>query len=411
MRNSIVTNLFSWRYFKAKKNTNAINVISWISVVAITVVTAALVVVLSVFNGFENLVKELYSDFYSDISVTTKQGKWFSPTPEQQEALQKLHGVITIQPIVEERAILMDEDEKSIVWLKGVPSGYGQTSRVDQHLAGGKFELGDSLSPGVVLGIGVETTLQIIAGRSLYPLTIYLPNRHASNPTDPMESLHSANAYPSGSFMIQQEFDNNYAFTHIGFMRYMLDLGENEVSKLELQVRGSVSSISSQVQRIMGNEYNVQTRYQQNQSLFAAMQMEKLIIFGVAFLILLIAAFNIMSTLTMMVLEKQKDIAILFALGSTGRQIRLVFIKLGLILGFVGALTGFVIGILICLGQQQFHWVKLGGNSFIIDHYPVSMRGGDFVIIALIIITITVLAAIIPTRKVKAFANHSTLSF
>lgn len=407
----MVTNLFAWRYFKAKKNTNAINVISWISVVAIMVVTAALVVVLSVFNGFENLVKDLYSDFYSDISITTKQGKWFTVSPGQLDSLKAIDGVRSVQQVAEERAILMDEDQKSIVWLKGVPDDYGNTSGVASHMASGRFVLGDSSQPGLVLGVGVETALQILADRSIFPVTVYLPNRFATNPTDPMESLHSANVHPTGSFIIQQEFDNNYAFTNLDFLRYMLDLQPGEVSKLELQTTGSVSAISSRVKRVMGDDFNVQTRFQQNQALFAAMQMEKLIIFAVAFLILLIAAFNIMSTLTMMVLEKQKDIAILNAMGTTPRQIRMIFVKLGLVLGFVGAVAGFIIGVLICLGQQKYHWVKLGGNSFIIDHYPVAMRAGDFLVIAVIIIAITVLAAIIPTGKVKQFANHSQLSY
>lgn len=402
-----MTTLFAWRYFKAKKTTNAINIISWISVVAIAVVTGALVVVLSVFNGFEDLVKSLYSDFYADISIVKTKGKWFEADAALMNKLKSVNGVQLVDPVVEERAILIDGEDKSIVWLKGVSPTYNAGSGVPRHIMRGAFETGTKERPALVIGAGVENALQIAAGESLYPVTTYLPNRLAGNISDVTEALHSANLYVTGSFSIQQEFDNQYAFTNIDFLRYMLDLKPTDVNRMEIMIRNDASDeqIADALRNQLGEGFEVKTRYEQNQSLFVAMQVEKLIIFGVAFLILLIAAFNIMSTLTMMVLEKQDDIAVLFAMGLSGPRVGQVFLKLGGILAFFGSAIGFAFGLGICLAQQQYHFVKLGGQSFIIDYYPVAVRTSDLLIVASIIAIITLLAGWLPARRARKIAN------
>lgn len=374
---------------------------------AIAVVTAALIVVLSVFNGFENLVKSLYADFYTDIKITAAKGKWFEVDEKLKRELLANAAVAQWTPVVEERAILVDGEDKSIVWLKGVLPEYGGLSRVANHLIRGSFELGSKEQPALVLGGGVESALQIAAGESLYPVTTYLPNRLAHHTTDPLEALHSANAYATGAFGIQQEFDNQYVFTNIAFMRYMLNLSSAQVSSAEIQLQPGAdeSEVAEALQKALGPHFIVRTRFQQNQGLYVAMQVEKLIIYAVAFLILLIAAFNIMSTLSMLVLEKQRDISVLHALGAVPGRISTIYLKLGAILAGIGALAGFALGAFICWGQSTFHWVKLGGQSFIIDYYPVAMRWLDFVLIAAIIVCITLLAAVLPARKVGRFTG------
>ncbi|HSR38336.1 MAG TPA: FtsX-like permease family protein [Phnomibacter sp.] len=401
-----MTTLFAWRYFKAKKTTNAINIISWISVVAIAVVTGALVVVLSVFNGFEDLVKGLYSDFYSDISIVKSKGKWFEADAAFMNRLKEMDGVQLAEPVVEERAILIDGEDKSIVWMKGVKPDYQESSGVPRHIIRGSFETGTKEKPALVVGAGVENALQIAAGESLYPVTTYLPNRLAGNTSDVTEALHSSNLYVTGSFSIQQEFDNQYAFTNIDFMRFMLDLKQAEVNRIELVLSANADAqkVANALRNQLGKEFEVKTRYEQNQSLFVAMQVEKLIIFGVAFLILLIAAFNIMSTLTMMVLEKQLDISVLFAMGLNGARVGQIFLKVGGILAFFGSAIGFVIGLGICLAQQQFHLVKLGGQSFIIDYYPVAIRGTDLLLVGTIVLAITLLAGWLPALRARRMA-------
>jgi lipoprotein-releasing system permease protein len=396
-----LTSLFAWRYFRSKKTANAINVISWISVVAVAVVTAALIVVLSVFNGFEDLVKQLYSDFYSDIKITNATGKWMEADAGYLQKVISINGVKAAEPVVEERAILMQDEDKSIVWLKGVRDSYAANSGVPNHIIRGKYATGTEEQPALVLGNGVENALQIIAGQTLGPVTIYLPNRSAGIDADPLTALHSANAFATGSFAIQQEFDNQYAFTDAAFMRYMLDLQPNQSSSVEVTTKKGVQveDVAEKLQEKLGTGFVVKTRFEQNQSLFVAMQVEKLIIFAVAFLILLIAAFNIISSLTMTVMEKERDITVLQAMGANTSIVSSIYLKLAGILAGIGGMAGFLLGIGICVGQQAFHWVKLGGQSFIIDYYPVSMRWQDFLYILLILLVISLVAGWLPARR------------
>lgn len=393
---------FAWRYLRSKKSTNAINIIAWISMVAIGVVTAALVVVLSVFNGFEDLVKEMYGDFYADVQVTPDKGKWLELSPAKYRELTALPGVAHVEPIIEERAILIDQEEKSIVWLKGVSSNYKEITGTARHMVRGSFFVGDSASPAVVMGIGVESALQIIAGQTPFPLTVYMPNPEAVSGGDITSSLISGNAAATGAFAVQQEFDDQHAFTHIGFMQYMLGSAPHRYTGIEIFTsNGSLPSrrLIQQVQAITGPGVVVKDRFQQNQSLFAAMQTEKVIIYAIAFLILLIAGFNIISSLTMTILEKQKDIALLQAMGASPASVTRIFIAMGLLLSALGAGAGFLLGLLICAGQQKFHWVKLAGESFIIDYYPVAVRLGDLAGILVLVVVIAFFAAWLPARR------------
>jgi lipoprotein-releasing system permease protein len=399
-----LTSLFAWRYFRAKKSTNVINIIAWISVVAIAVVTAALIVVLSVFNGFEGLVKSLYNDFYSNLKVLPATGKTFYMSNAQLRRLQQVPGIRFVEPVVEEKAILINGDYKTTVSLKGVNRTYENASGLPGHIIRGRFEVGNEEKPALILGAGVENALGVLADRTVDPITIYVPNRKATIRTDPLEALQSRNAAATGSFVVQQEFDNAYAFTNLYFMRSLLQLSDHQYSAIEIFTagEGQTGRIQKQLRQVLGNQYLVSDRYQLNQGLYAAMNIEKVVIYGVAFLILLVAAFNIIGTLSMLVLEKQKDMAVLKAMGAGNSLIRNIFLKEGLLLAFLGGISGIVMAIIICLLQQRYHFVKLGGQSFLIDYYPVQLQGGDFALIAGIILVIGFLAAWLPARKAIA---------
>ncbi|MCU0374740.1 MAG: FtsX-like permease family protein [Chitinophagaceae bacterium] len=396
-----MTTYIAWRYLRSKKSANAINIIAWISMVAIGVVTAALVVVLSVFNGFEDLVKQMYGDFYADVKVTANTGKWLSIPAHKLEAVKKITGIKAAEPVIEERCMVLDDQQKSIIWLKGVLPSYAAVSGTAGHMVRGAYNLGDSAAPGMVMGIGVENTLQIIAGQTPFPVTVYLPNPAASANADVAEAMLSGNIVATGSFAVQPEFDEQYAFTHLGFMKYMLETGGEKYTQLEIFAvpNANLYKVKEQVAAIMGPAVRVQDRYEQNQNLFAAMQMEKIIIFAVAGLILIIAGFNIISSLTMTILEKQKDIALLEAFGTTGKRINLIFVKLGLLMAAIGAGSGLVVGLAICLGQQYFKWIKLAGQSFIIQHYPVAVRLSDILILLALVLGIAALSAWLPARR------------
>lgn len=371
---------------------------------AIAVVTAALIVVLSVFNGFEGLVKNLYGDFYSNLKVLPVSGKTFYLSKSQLQKIQQVPGIRFIEPVVEEKAILINGEYKATVSLKGVNRTYENASGMPRHIIRGHFEVGNEEKPALIVGAGIENALGILTDRSTEAITIYVPNRKATVHTDPLEALQSRNAGASGSFVLQQEFDNTYAFTNLDFMRSLLQLTSNQYSAIEIFTTDekSVERIQKQLQEIVGNQYKVSDRYQLNQSLYAAMQIEKVVIYGVAFLILLVSAFNIIGSLSMLVLEKQKDMAVLKAMGAANSLLQNIFLKEGLLLAFLGGVSGIVLAIIICLLQTKYHFVKLGGQSFIIDYYPVKMQASDFGLIAAIILVIGFLAAWLPARKAIA---------
>lgn len=396
--------LFAWRYFKSKKSTNAINIIAWISVLAIAVGTAALIIVLSVFNGFEDLVHGLYSDFYSDIKVSPATGKFFRMDTVQLKAIRQVNGVQELSFVVEEKAMLMNGDAQSIVTLKGVDEHFTATNKLQSHIVRGNYNMGTTDRPLLVAGAGIENAVAVDPeSHLLSSLTIYLPDRSAKT-FSAEEGMRSFNVEISGAFMIQQEFDNKYAFTNLPFVQYMLDLKPNEYSSIELAVNSEKNLLRTkrQLEEVLGNKFVVRTRLEQNQSLFSVMQVEKWVIYGILSLILVVAAFNMIGALTMLVLEKQKDIAVLKAIGANDQTIQKIFLSEGLVLATVGGIVGMLLAFIICIVQLKFKLVKLEGGSFIIDYYPVKMLGWDFLLVTITVLLVTVIAAWLPSRKAAA---------
>lgn len=392
--------VFAWRYFKGKKTTNAVNLIAWISILAIAVGSAALILVLSVFNGFEGLVKSLYADFYTDIRIAPAKGKFLTLTSEQLQQIKGTSGIQTIAGVVEEKAVLVNDAFQSIIYLKGVDTNYSQVCGLSKRVYKGKYELGNAENPMLFIGAGIENAVAVEPGLSLHPLTVYLPNFKAKNFSG-LDALNSYNANVSGSFILQQDFDNKYAITNIDFLKYMLELSPNEYSAIEVKTNNynKVDAIKKNLKNILGNQYNVQTRYEQNQSLYTIMQIEKWVIYGILSLILVVAAFNMIGALTMLVLEKQKDIAVLKAMGATNSYIQQIFLNEGFLLAAIGGGSGILLATVICTLQIKFKLVKLSGGSFIIDYYPVKMMPLDFFLVIITIIIISLLASWIPAKK------------
>ena len=392
--------LFAWRYFRSKKTTNAVNIIAWISVLAIAVGAAALIIVLSVFNGFEDLVKGLYGDFYADMRIAPVQGKFMTIQPAQMNAINKVAGIKATSFVVEEKALLVNGEAQTIIYLKGVDNNYLKVSKLQNHIMHGKYDVGDADNPLLILGVGVESAIATDASESSTPFVIYLPNRDAKHFNN-LDAMNSANISAAGSFLVQQEFDNKYAFTNLPFVQYMLNLQPNQYSSIELALQPDVNEnkVQQQLQQALGKSFSVQTRYQQNASLFGVMQLEKWVIYCILSLILLIAAFNMIGALTMLVLEKQKDIAVLKAMGATDQMVQNIFINEGLVLAGVGGGSGIILAFLICLAQLKFKIIKLEGGTFLIDYYPVKMLLSDFILVAVTIIIVALLAAWLPSRK------------
>jgi len=264
--------LFAWRYFRSKKTTNAINIIAWIAITAIAVGTASLIIILSVFNGFEDLVKGLYGDFYPAYKVVPIKGKTFELSAAQAKQLKGIKDIKAFSYVAEEKALLTGAYQ-TIVTIKGVEHNYNQVNPIQQYIRRGSFELGNANIPGIVMGAGIENAAGINTEKVFEAATLYFPNRNGNLLTG--DGLNSFSVIPSGSFIVQQEFDNKYAFTNLAFVQYMLGLKTNEYTAIEINAKENNNNLVNQLQTILGNQVQIQTRYQQNASLYSVMQLEK----------------------------------------------------------------------------------------------------------------------------------------
>jgi len=394
---------FAWRYFKAKKSANAINIIAWVTVGVIAFATACQVLVLSVFNGFEGLVKSLYSSFYTDIKIIPQKGKTFLLNASRLQAIRQQVGVKAISLIAEEKALLQNEAVQTIVYLKGVDEDYPKVSGVADKTVEGVFVTGDVAHPGLILGAGIQNAAAVSIDGLMGPsvVTLILPKKGKVSVADPMQSLSEGNVTATGVFSIQQDFDNKYAITNIGFVKQQMGFDQDEYSAIEIKVaeKPSLAEIQENLAALLGNNFKVLSKYEQNTSLYNTMRLEKWAIYAVLTLILFIAAFNMISALTMLVLEKQKDISVLQSMGADRGMILKIFLGEGLLLAGIGALTGVAMALLVCLVQVKFHLFKLQGGSFLIDYFPVTLQASDFLLVISTVALIAFLASWFPAKK------------
>lgn len=393
--------IFAWRYFKAKKSTNAINIIAWVSVTAIAFATAALLVLWSAFNGFEDLVKSLYATFYTDLKITAVSGKTIQLSPQQIARLRETPNIQELSLTAEEKALLQNQDFQAIIEIKGVDSNYTRVTTVEQSLVRGKFSLGDAQYPGAVMGVGIENAVAILSDRAINALTIYLPKRGTADLSNPLSSFTESKIIPNGAFAVEQGFDNKYVLTNLDFVRQHMNFGPDEYSAAEIALihPGLEKTTRRAVEQLLGAGYKVQTRYEQNSSLYNVMRLEKYAIFGIFILVLIVAAFNMIGALSMLVLEKQKDIQILQSMGATRNWIQKVFLTEGFVLAGIGSGIGILLAVILCFLQLQFKLIPLEGTSFIIDYYPVKMVFSDFLIVAATVFIIALTASWIPSKR------------
>ncbi|HLO38944.1 MAG TPA: FtsX-like permease family protein [Lacibacter sp.] len=391
--------LFAWRYFKSKKSTNAINIIAWVTVTAMAVGTAALVVVLSIFNGFEGLVKTLYSSFYPDVRITAEQQKIMLLDDATLAKIRVLTNVTAVSMVVEENVHLQNGDYRTNAVIKGVDENYNKASGVSSMITNGQFETGSVETPALVLGVGIENALNLLSDRAINPVTAYLPKRGVTS-SNPLEAISTVNLQPTGSFSIQQDFDNKYVITNIDILKEMLGLKANEYSSAEIKlanVKDEETTIAA-LQQLLGKGYLVENRYQQNRSLFAVMQLEKWAIYGILSLILVIASFNMIGALTMLVLEKEQDIQILQAMGGGRKFIQKIFLTEGVLLALTGSIIGIILALIFSYLQVTFKLIPLSG-SFVIDYYPVKILLTDILLVVVTVIVIGLLASWVPSVK------------
>ena len=392
---------FAWRYFKAKKSTNAINIISSVSVLAILIGTAALIIILSAFNGFGSLVKSLYSSFYSDLRISAQKGKVINLTEEQIKKIRSMAGVKAASLVAEDRALLQNHELQTVVVVKGVDDQYPKVSNLPTKLVRGRYELGTAEQPRAVMGVGIENAIGVLADRMLMPLTVYMPRKGITDMQNPLEALSEGMLVPAGSFTVQMEFDNKYVMTNLDFARQYLSYGPDEYSSVELAAdqQERIPEIKQALQQMLGTAFRVEDRFEQNRTLYTTINLEKWAIYSIFTLILLVASFNMVGALSMLVLEKKKDIQVLRAMGASESLIMKIFIAEGLVLAGIGAIGGVLLALLLYYLQVNYKLVPLQGDSFLIDYYPVKLVWRDFVLVVTTVLGIGFLASWFPAYR------------
>lgn len=391
--------LFAWRYFRGKYSFQAVQLIAWVSVFAIAIGTAALITILSVSNGFSEIVNGLYSDFYADLRVVPSTTKFVKLTQAQLSSVRQIPGVHYATGIVENKAILVRDENQTVVFVKGVDSNYIHINKVNQYLKRGTFSVGSLDSPKLVLGIGVEENLLLYNAELGTQLELIAVGRSGKS-LKSMDQLNHMLAVQSGAFSVQQEFDAQYVFTSNQFAQYLFDLDSNQYSGVELSIDlNKEKSIVTAIQDILGPGFLVQNKYQQNADLYKIMQIEKWIIFAILALIMVVASFNLVGALTMLVLEKQKDIHVLHAMGATAGTIQKIFLSLSIVMAMTGAFIGGLIASCMIFLQTQFHFIQLQGVSFIIDYYPVKAIWTDYLAVISLVVLIALVAGWVPAKK------------
>ncbi|MBK8342234.1 MAG: ABC transporter permease [Bacteroidetes bacterium] len=392
-----------WRYIFSKKSTNAINIISGISMSGIIIGSASLIIVLSAFNGFENLVARLYSTFYPDITITPLVGKVFVPDSTKIAQIQQLEGVSYISETLEENVLLAYNKQEHIATIKGVDTMYRYVTAVDDSVFYGEYILDyNYLNYNLdcaVMGSGVASTLNVSLGLDYPAVQIFMPRRGAKPSANPRNTFVQRGIQPMGVFRIQQEFDSKYVITSLPFIRSLLEYENGEVSSLEIKTTSAkeVDAIMKRISAIMGDDYVVKNRFMQNEFLYRVMRTEKWAVYFILTFIFIIAAFNMIGSIAMLVIDKKKDIGILRSLGATESTIRNIFFIQGILQTLVSIGIGFTLATILCYLQMKFGIVTIPGQgTFVVTAYPIALEWKDYVNVFLTVLFVGCAAAYFP---------------
>ncbi|WP_339875706.1 FtsX-like permease family protein [uncultured Algoriphagus sp.] len=384
------------RYFRSKKKRNFITILSRISMIGVAVGTMALVIVMSVFNGLEDLIRGLFASFDAELKIEATVGKSFMTSEEWLDSIRSVDGVAILTEVIEDNALLDYNGNQMIGRLKGVSDNFLDQDRFSRGYFWGDTTLGTELNPAAILGRGVGFFLSVNLDNVNVPLKIYYPKAPRSAATiDPSQFYASAVLDPVAYFSIgERQFDDEYVIAPLFFVRDLLKYGDKRTS-LEVKVAEgySISDVHKRLKAHLGDDFLVKNADEQHAGLIRTVKMEKLFTFLTLTFILAIASFNIFFSLSMLAIEKKKDIAVLKAMGAQERLIRRIFLKQGALIAFSGALIGLILGYLVCWIQQSFGLVSLGITSAVVDAYPVKMIWSDFLWISLAMIGITFLAS------------------
>jgi lipoprotein-releasing system permease protein len=391
--------LISRRYLFAKRSTNAINIITGISVLGVAIGTAALILVLSVFNGFEDLLSNLFGHFNPELKITPAKGKTFPADSLVLAQIRALPGVEIVSETLEEIAFFEHEGSQDFGVLKGVDSLFAKVNGIDSDttLREGQYLLLDGERNCLVLGAGVRNKLSVNVTNPLATVTVYMPEQQSGVLDKPFKTRLAS---PVGTFAIQQEYDNDYVLTNLAFVRELLESDSNIVSALEIKCRAGadVAQVKTRIRSLLGEGFVMKDRYEQNEAFFKVMQLEKWMGFAITSLMLLLMAFNTVGALWMIVLDKQRDISTLKSMGATDRTVRWIFLLEGFLLTLLGMGMGILLALALYFAQKYWGIVTIP-DGFLVESYPISMRASDFLPVTLTVLGIGFLASLLPAKR------------
>ena len=394
------------RYLFSKKSHNAINVISGVSVCGVALATLALVCTLSVFNGFQELVTTMFTAFDPELKITAVNGKVFDAQNERIQFLKQMSEVEVVSESLEDNVMVQYKDRQAMAVIKGVEDNFSQLTAIDSILYGrGEMVLHDEVVAYAIPGIELVSILGT-GVRFLDPLEIYAPKRGSKiNVASPASSFNSDYLHSSGLVFAvnQQKYDASYILTSLKFARDLFQY-DTEVSSIELKLKegANINKVQGRIASMLGKDFLVLNRYEQQADTYRIMEVEKLISYLFLTFILLIACFNVIGSLSMLIIDKRADVVTLRNLGANDETIKRIFLLEGCLISFLGALIGVVLGVALCLVQQEFGLISLGSGdsagAFVVDAYPVSVHVGDVVLVLFTVLFISYLSVLYPVR-------------
>ena len=394
----------AWRYLFSKKGHNAINIVSGISAAAVAVVTAAMICVMSVMNGFGALVEHMFSEFDPELLVVPAEGQILRTDTAPVLSLYAREDIEAVSMQLEQTALIRYKDHQLPARVMGVDSLFTRTAHIDSIITDGFYSVWDGAFDRAVLGRGLAAQIGMNA-HFTGALHLYAPQRTGRiNMLRPDLSMHHEHAFIAGTFAVNQmEYDNELLLVSLPLAQRLFEYDEHTATALRIEVKKSeISNLKSEISKTLGPGYKVLDRYEQQADFFRILHIEKLLTLLLLVFILLIAGFNSIGSLSMLIIDKREDIRILSHLGADEPMIRRVFLLEGWLISSLGTLSGLIIGVLVCLGQQHFGWLKLGtGSEYVISAYPVQVQATDILLVAVIVLVLGFITAYYPARKIK----------
>lgn len=395
------------RYLFGKKTTNAINIISWISVLGVAIGTAALILILSVFNGFEGIISGLFNAFNPDMVITPTQGKDFEDDPELLKNIKSIEGVINVSRTITEVVLYQYNEIREVGFIKGVDNNFNQVTEIDSTLRRGKFILQNNSVNYGVAGIGMANKLGLSIDDGYTPIIAYIPRLTSGSPLQ--KNYNSQVLYPSATFSVQTEDDYQSMITNLEFVQKLRE-DQKSIGAYELKLDPNIKEkkIRKELEVLLGEKFVIRNRFEQDEAFLKLMNIEKWVSFALAGFAFVLIAFNLVGSLWMIVLDKKQDISILKSMGFTDQNVQSLFILEGLLICGLGIFIGLAMGIILYLLQLYVGIIRIG-EGFIIEAYPVKMFFSDVVIVSLTVLSIGFLASLpgaIRAKRIKPYVRE-----